>query len=63
MHEDLQDNCLCGHNRMMHDLGENWSGYCLLCFGEKMDMIRGKHKFCLNNLDYIEKLAKKRKLI
>ncbi len=56
------DICICGHSKVLHEIGDAWKGHCLFCFGVEYDLKRG-HKFQLNNLDYIERLAKEKGLI
>lgn len=63
MNEDPNDKCVCGHMRMVHPDNDAWKGYCIFCFGEEFDIENGQHYFRLDNLSYIERLAKERKLI
>ena len=63
--------CLCGHSPQDHQWpvpdgrGSKLDGPCRYCFyeaavGKKLDNCKG---YKTDNLDYIEKLAKQRKLI
>jgi hypothetical protein len=75
MHEDPKDNCLCGHVRKEHEwsIGAfeipspgNWS-WCRGCLNIEWNPLTHRpihrHEFQLDNLMYIEKLAKEKGLI
>ena len=52
--------CFCGHDEGKHYLTGNG---CNHCFFENKPQDKWQHRFKLDNLTYIEKLAKERKLI
>ena len=62
MIQKATDECVCGHMRSTHNINARWTGYCFICL-DPSDMNVRKHDFRLDNLSYIEKLAKERKLI
>lgn len=54
-HEDWV--CVCGHTREVHYLTGNG---CNTCYYNSQPQDKWQHRFKLDNLSYIEKLAKER---
>jgi hypothetical protein len=52
--------CTCGHVRGSHYLSGDG---CNLCFFQNEPQDKWQHRFQLDNLSYIEKLAKERGLV
>jgi hypothetical protein len=65
--ENMQNLCLCGHERWKHYNKHKSLGYCHACSwrggGSYTPGSKYKHEFQLDNLDYVERVAKERNLI
>jgi hypothetical protein len=53
------DICVCGHMKSTHNINIGWKGYCFICFDPSNIDLR-KHEFKLDNLKYIERVAKEK---
>lgn len=60
--------CICGHDKISHNINgdeidpdPDLFNYCGLC--RFYGILRASHRFKLDNLSYIEQLAKERKLV